>query len=361
MNLFTPTKNTNRTILLHSFVWIFFMCCGVIPLLQSKYQFGFDFFIEWFSFILLFYFNYFYLIPKFLYKKKYILYFGILAVSVVIFLIIRLQFFMPDFQEMLIPPKIVDSNGKEIAAPKIFIKDAPFILKASLTFPYIFIIFISLIIRTLSEYYINQKNTLINDAQRKTTELIYLRKQINPHFLFNSLNAIYSLANKKSDLVGDAIITLSELMRYMLYETDNKSVLLEKEVNYIKNYIQLQKLRLNDIENVHINIQGNTQNKYIEPLLLISFIENAFKFGTDYRGNTHVKIKIVITDDNLDFWVENKVENKKIGVENSGIGISNIKSRLNLLYPNSHALTITEDGNKYAVFLNLKLDQRQLL
>lgn len=355
-----PTaRNLKRTILLHISIWIFFICCGLIPLLQNQYRFNIDFFVEWITYILLFYLNYLYLVPIFLFKKKYVFYFTILILVVVIFSTTRMLYSISDFQE--IPgPKMYNHLGKEIILKKMFIKDAPFVFKIGLSFPYVFIIFISLILKTLSEYYIKQKNELIAENERKTSELIYLRKQINPHFLFNSLNAIYSLANKKSDLVGDAIVTLSELMRYMLYETDNKSVLLEKEINYIKNYIQLQKLRLNDIENIHITIQGNTKSKYIEPLLLISFIENAFKFGTDYKGATRVKIKIIINENDLDFWVENQIEIKNSNAQNSGIGMSNIESRLKLLYPNSHTLTITEEDNLYAVFLNLKLDQMQL-
>lgn len=356
MHLFPGTKNLKRTILLHSFIWIFIIFCISIPLLQSRYQFGIDFFAEWISFAILFYLNYHYLISKFLYQKKYALYFGLLGTAVLVLIFLRLQFFISDLQEVM-APKMFDRSGREIILKKMYLKDAPFFFRIGLLFPYILITFISLIIRTLSEYYINQKNKLIAEAHRKNSELIYLRKQINPHFLFNSLNAIYSLANKKSDLVVDAIVTLSELMRYMLYETDNKSVSLEKEINYIKNYIELQKLRLSNIENIHVKIQGETQDKYIEPLLLISFIENAFKFGTDYRGATHVKIKIIITGNDLDFWVENRVEKKNVPPENSGIGITNIESRLKLLYPDSHTLSITEEDSVYAVYLNLKLDQ----
>jgi LytS/YehU family sensor histidine kinase len=145
----------------------------------------------------------------------------------------------------------------------------------------------------------------------------------------------------------------------MLYETDNKSVFLEKEINYIKNYLELQKLRLNNIENITINIHGETKNKYIEPLLLISFIENAFKYGTDYKGAAFVKIKITIEENILDFWVENKIENHRKDPENSGIGMTNIENRLNLLYPNAHQLTIIETDSNYSVHLNLKLDQIQ--
>ncbi|MDI1256665.1 MAG: histidine kinase [Flavobacterium sp.] len=358
MKLLAKAKNSKRIILLHIFLWIFFICCGIIPLLQNRYQFGIDFFVEWFSYILLFYLNYIYLTSKLLFKKEYALYFAILLFVVLFFTVSRLLFFVTDFQEV-IGPKIYDHLGNKIILKKMLLKNAPFIFKIGLSFPYLIIIFISLILKTLSEYYIQQKNELIAENDRKNAELRYLRKQINPHFLFNSLNAIYALANKKSDLVTDAIVTLSELMRYMLYETDSKSVLLEKEINYIKNYIELQKLRLNDIENIHINIQGNTQNKYIEPLLLISFIENAFKFGTDYKGATRVRIKIVIKDNDLDFLVENRIEKKNVNTKNSGIGISNIENRLKLLYPDSHTLIISEEDNTYKVLLNLKLDQMQ--
>lgn len=359
MNLVHKAKKLKRTILLHVFLWIFFMCCGLIPLLQNQYHLGIDFFVEWITYILLFYLNYIYLVPVFLFKKKYGLYFLILLSVVSFFTFLRFQFSISELQQVM-APRMHDSMGREIGFKKMYIKNAPLIFKIGLSFPYVFIVFISLIVKTLSEYYIKQKNELIAENERKTFELIYLRKQINPHFLFNSLNAIYSLANKKSDLVGDAIVTLSELMRYMLYETNNKSVLLEKEISYIKNYIELQKLRLNDVENIHINIQGNTQNKFIEPLLLISFIENAFKFGTDYKGSTRVKIKIIVHDNDLNFWVENKIEKESGNTQNSGIGISNIESRLKLLYPNAHTLTISEENKLYSVFLNLKLDQIQL-
>jgi two-component system LytT family sensor kinase len=148
-------------------------------------------------------------------------------------------------------------------------------------------------------------------------------------------------------------------MRYMLYETDNKTVALEKEINYIQNYIELQKLRLNNIEDIVINVHGDTRNKFIEPLLLISFVENAFKYGTDYKGAAHVKIKIFISENSLDFWIENTIESYVKDPENSGIGLANIQNRLDLLYPDAHELTITQDNEYYRVHLNLKLDEIQ--
>lgn len=273
-------------------------------------------------------------------------------------MIIRYNFFIPEFKNMR-PFKMINSAGKEILLKPEPKRNQPLFFKFIPSFFYVLIITISTIIKTLSELYNNQQNKLIAETHRASTELNYLRKQTNPHFLFNSLNSIYSLAYKKSDLVPDAIVTLSEMMRYMLYETDNKFVFLEKEINYIKNYLELQKLRLNNIENITINIHGETKNKHIEPMLLISFIENAFKYGTDYKGAAFVKIKITIEDTILDFWVENKIENHRKDPENSGIGMINIENRLNLLYPNAHQLTIIETDSNYSVHLNLKLDQIQ--
>ncbi|HSD08493.1 sensor histidine kinase [Flavobacterium sp.] len=275
-------------------------------------------------------------------------------------MVIRHEFFMPEFREFR-----PQNNSNLLKIPfnnpnmehRIHRKEQPFFFKIVPSVFYLLIIAISTIIKTLSEFYDDQQNKLIAESQRTSTELNYLRKQTNPHFLFNSLNSIYSLAHKKSDLVPDAIVTLSEMMRYMLYETDNKTVLLEKEIDYIKNYIELQKLRLNNIENISINIHGNTKDKFIEPMLLISFIENAFKYGTDYKGTAYVKIVIKIEGDLFTFWIENKIENNKKDPDNSGIGLANIKNRLNLLYPNSHQLNLTSTNTNFTVHLTLQLDQ----
>ena len=358
MNLATIKDNNSNKILFHSIIWSFFILTSLIQFYESPFHINLDFYVQWFTGILLFYLNYFYLVPMLLLQKKYWIYFTILLVLITLFMSIRIQYFMPEFRGMN-PPKMTDPARKMMLDHGDFKKKQPLFFMAIPSLFYVLIITISAIIRTLSEFYNNQHNKLIAETHRTNTELIYLRKQTNPHFLFNSLNSIYSLAHKKSDLVPHAIVTLSELMRYMLYETDNKSVLLEKEINYIQNYIELQKLRLNNIENITINIHGETKNKHIEPLLLISFIENAFKYGTDYKGAAYVKIKITIKGNDLDFWVENKIENHKKDPENSGIGLTNIESRLKQLYPNAHLLTITETDSIYSVHLNLKLDKIQ--
>lgn len=362
MDIVSIKNNDSNKILIHSIIWCFFISTSLIQFYESPFQINSDFYFQWIAGILLFYLNYIYLVPHLLLQKKYGYYLGILFVLIVIIMLCKYQFFMPEFREMRPRNDInnikIPNIGNEIEH-RIHKRNQPFFFKIVPSFFYILIAAIGTIIKTLSEFYDDQQNKLIAEGQRTATELNYLRKQTNPHFLFNSLNSIYSLAHKKSDLVPDAIVTLSEMMRYMLYETDNKTVLLEKEINYIKNFIDLQKLRLNNIENISINVHGDTKNKFIEPMLLISFIENAFKYGTDYKGTAYVKIVITIEENILTFWVENKIENNKKDPENSGIGLSNIKNRLNLLYPNAHELNLSTTDSKYTVHLILQLDQIQ--
>jgi len=363
MNIGAIKNTSTNKILFHSIIWTFFILTSLIQFYESPFRINNDFYVQWVTGIILFYLNYFYLVPALLLEKKYWLYFVFVFALILVFMVIRMNYFIPEFRHlrphnMMPPPEDMKFMYKGERVRAVMAKQ-PLFFKIGPSLFYILIITISAIIRTLSEFYNNQQNKLIAETHRTNTELIYLRKQTNPHFLFNSLNSIYSLAHKKSDLVPDAIVTLSELMRYMLYETDNKTVALEKEVNYIQNYIELQKLRLNDIEDIVVNVHGNTKNKFIEPLLLISFVENAFKYGTDYKGAAHVKIKIFILEDNLDFWIENTIESYVKDPDNSGIGLVNIQNRLDLLYPNAHELNITQDNEYYRVHLNLKLDKIQ--
>ena len=144
-------------------------------------------------------------------------------------------------------------------------------------------------------------------------------------------------------------------MRYMLYEADKNHVPLCKEIEYIKSYVALQRLRLANSENVHLKISGDDNNKNIPPLLFISFIENAFKYGTDYNGKTMVKINFLIQESSIHFNVVNSIGNLKAKAKSSGLGLENVKNRLKYLYPNSHELRINDDGKTYEVDLTINL------
>ncbi|WP_298780917.1 sensor histidine kinase [uncultured Polaribacter sp.] len=229
-------------------------------------------------------------------------------------------------------------------------------IRTNLRPPILLLLFyaLSTCIKLVSEWYKSEKERTLVATQKINSELSFLKAQLNPHFLFNTLNSIYSLANKKSDNTTVAIVTLSELMRYMIYEAKEEFISLEKEIDYIKNYISLQLLRLKDSSGVKINIHGNLNYK-IEPLLLISFIENAFKYGTDYRGKTDIRVVISINNNELELKVYNLSSLQNSTNKNSGIGLENIKNRLNLLYPNTHTLEIKNTKEAFEVNLKIKL------
>ena len=210
------------------------------------------------------------------------------------------------------------------------------------------------------EWQKNEDLRKLVEKEKIQSELQFLKSQLNPHFLFNSLNTIYSLSVKQSPDTSEAVINLSELMRYMLYEADKKLVPLGKELEYIKSYVALQRLRLSNSENVTLKISGEEKGKFVPPLLFISFIENAFKYGTDYNGKTFVKINLSINNECINLHVTNIIGTFKAKSESSGVGLENVKNRLNYLYPHSHVLLIKDDGKTYEVNLTLNLKNYEL-
>ena len=190
------------------------------------------------------------------------------------------------------------------------------------------------------------------ELQNRQAELEYLKSQINPHFLFNNLNSIYSLIYHKSDKALKAVEQLSSLLRYMLYEK-NKEVLLTEEVDYLKNYIELQKLRFDYEIPLVVNIDNNISNEKIAPLLLIPLIENAFKHGDFKHPEFPLIIKLLNFNNELSFVVENKkgqYQKDKL----HGIGITNLKRRLALIYPNRYSFDIAESERSYKATLTIK-------
>jgi len=201
------------------------------------------------------------------------------------------------------------------------------------------------------------RNRLLQSEKEKlTAELSYLKAQINPHFLFNSLNSIYSLALQKADSAPEAVQKLSSMMRYVLTEANNDFVPLQKELDHIRDYIELQRLRFGNDLPLHCTITGHEKNKRIAPLILISFIENAFKYGINAEEDADIKIEIKVYDKSLGLFVSNNMVTVNVGEEEkSGIGLDNTKSRLDLVYPNAYELDIKETAKQYIVNLSLKL------
>ncbi|WP_100610711.1 sensor histidine kinase [Confluentibacter lentus] len=296
--------------------------------------------------MVLFYINYSYLVTHFLLKNKTGLYVSCIVVLIIISSIIFKEY-VPEFKPRPndLPP-FPDNKPEPILRFKLI---GPIAFN-------ILLVVTGTALRVYTEWNRNERKKKEIEVQKSSTELHFLKHQLSPHFLFNSLNSIYSLTTKKSNDAPEAVITLSELMRYMLYETNNEFVPLKSELHYIQNYLKLQRLRIANNENVTLNIHGSILNQKIRPLLLISFIENAFKYGTDFKGNTEVKIEINILGNELQFNCINLIGNRKTDKDSSGIGLQNTKERLELLYPEKHELLIAESPNKFTVNLTLKLD-----
>lgn len=194
------------------------------------------------------------------------------------------------------------------------------------------------------------KDELIKE--RQAGEIALLRSQINPHFLFNTLNNIYSLVYNKSDEAPEAVMKLSSIMRYMLYDSNSNFVPVIKEVEYLNSFIELQQLRITQKGFVEIKVFGSMDNRTIAPMLLIPFVENAFKHG-DKNHEPGISIQLILNEQGMVFTVENYIKDTPLSQqeESGGFGLENIKRRLGLLYPDKHELKIISGENKYKVEL----------
>lgn len=198
-----------------------------------------------------------------------------------------------------------------------------------------------------------QLETKILDTQLKLKEqeLNYLKMQIHPHFLFNTLNTMYGFALKKADQTPDMILKLSNLLDYLLYQAEKPFVLLSEEIAHLKDYIALEKMRFHDTLSVDMTISVTSETITIAPMLLIPFIENSFKHGSIKNGALRISVKLIADAEHIYFQVINSKSNDISS--NPGIGLENIKKRLDILYPNSHDLVIQDNAETFEIELNL--------
>jgi len=205
------------------------------------------------------------------------------------------------------------------------------------------------------------KNWFINALRREKlekqsiqAELNYLKSQINPHFLYNTLSNIHALAYKNSSSTPEAILRLSSLMRYMLYESKGEQVALEREINYLKDYIDLQQLRYKNESIVDMQIIGDPKKINVAPLIFIHLLENAYKHSPSKLNSGDIKVGIGIKENSLSFRIQNPIKSKKITCidEHGGIGLSNVKRRLQLLYE-QHTFEVTNTEEVFNVFLEI--------
>ena len=295
-------------------------------------------------FIFVFYFNSNYLIPNFLKNSKKIEY--IIILFSLIILILSLSYII--FPSLRLPkpplgaPRLPDINVLRLNQT------------IALAIPLLFVLMVSTTYRILRDKLLQDKINKEKETENLKTELSFLRSQISPHFIFNALKSSIILVRKQSDLAESCLLKLASLLRYMLYESDEDKVLIENEIQYISDYIDLQGIRFGDsvVIEKKIEIEG-LNDRFIEPMLLIPFIENAFKHGTSVLINPEIRISLTEKDDKLILEVANKFVKIAHENKNNGIGLSNVGRRLELLYPHKHTFNLSVEKDWFSAYLSI--------
>jgi len=281
----------------------------------------------------LFYLNTEILVPSFVYKRKYILF---VFTQVILFSLIML--IHGGFFKLMITGKtfnFINSSSHNIIT-------------------FLFTVIASIAYKTISDRAKSQKESNERVQENLKTELSFLRSQISPHFLFNIMNNIVALVRLKSDELEPTVHKLSSLMQYMLYETDEEKVLLQSEIENLQSYIDLQQQRFSEKLKLHVSLEVKEDWHTIEPMLLIPFVENAFKHGTGLVQNPEIEIELKAENNKLYFIVKNKfIETETVKDKTSGIGLVNVKRRLELLYGNRQHLTINKTNEWFIASLEL--------
>jgi len=384
-------------IIIHISVWLLFLQLPLLfyPVRVTDRTFWYREFISKLLPIGLFYLNYYFFLPYFFEKRRYKSYFLCLFISLLVILLtdtfIREKLF-DTFQQFVVSPgngqgRIVRGGNMPRGGTSFFVfrGDSGVIYTDSATrtfrppppFPFaertflgmplrifffsinrtvsiaLFLLLAGGMIRLAYSFIKSQNEKKSLENLNLNAEVNFLKSQINPHFLFNTLNSIYSQAHNKSEHTEYSILKLSELLRYVLYETGEERVPLERDIQYINNYIDLQRIRLSSKITLRYTINGNLSGNTIAPLMLITFIENAFKHGISYTQPSVINIDITVFEKTLTLTVSNPVVKNDIFTQ-GGLGLKNVTRRLELLYPGKHNLTISQTDNQYLV--NLKID-----
>jgi len=384
-------------IIIHISVWLLFLQLPLLfyPVRVTDRTFWYREFISKLLPIGLFYLNYYFFLPYFFEKRRYKSYFLCIFISLLVILLtdtfIREKLF-DTFQQFVVSPgngqgRIIRGGNMPRGGTSFFVYrgDSGVIYTDSATrsfrppppFPFaertflgmplrifffsinrtvsiaLFLLLAGGMIRLAYSFIKSQNEKKSLENLNLNAEVNFLKSQINPHFLFNTLNSIYSQAHNKSEHTEYSILKLSELLRYVLYETGEERVPLERDIQYINNYIDLQRIRLSSKITLRYTINGNLSGNTIAPLMLITFIENAFKHGISYTQPSVINIDITVFEKTLTLTVSNPVVKNDIFTQ-GGLGLKNVTRRLELLYPGKHNLTISQTDNQYLV--NLKID-----
>jgi LytS/YehU family sensor histidine kinase len=287
--------------------------------------------------IFIVYFNIYYLFKKYLVKGKIKAYLLYTSLFILVYAATNYLLFYYSVEDT---PENKDLSSSLLPAVSVYIMYA---------FRMFSIIGTAVGITILKHYFLEQKQ--IQDLKRNSleNELLYLKNQINPHFLFNSLNNIYTLSRTNHQNTSEAVLLLSELLRYQLYDCSKENVLLKDEIEYLQRFIKLEDLRKKD-RSINFVINGETTGITIAPFLFMPFVENAIKFGM-LADDPSINITFTISPDVIKFTIENNMPKTINPKHSSGIGLKNVKRRLELLYHNDHQLIINDTENKFKVTL----------
>ncbi len=355
------------TVFLHLLAWVILL--GLPLYFIKRWQIGKDFI--WIYYInvlingIIFYTNYFLLVPRFFFEnRKYRYYLSVLILIICFYFVSdisnRLTFRyisedartkevsrQPDDPDRPFPP---GRRGLTVRPP---FREMHIINYASAS---VFLIFFSLGLRVLERQSKIEKIHEEMEKEKLNSELSFLKNQISPHFFFNTLNNIYSLIGINAEDSQKAVLKLSKLMRYLLYESEQGNIKLSSEIDFMKNYIDLMKLRMSEKVQLSISFPEKYDDISIPPLIFIPFIENAFKHGISYREKSFVNISMLAEGNLINFkCVNSNVAKPEEGANgHSGIGLKNVKKRLNLLFPGRHDLKVNKSDSSFEVLLNIK-------
>lgn len=341
-----------RNLLLHLFFWAFLIALPILlgPNTNSsnpeeiRRSYFWTFYMTSFTVINIpfFYLNTEILLPKLLRAKGVIIYLLTLIGAIVFMLWIHEELFHWAYSNFF--PGNHSGGGARRGALMRMI------------FQLLFYAAIGTSYRLISDRMKEDEQVKEQENERLKSELSFLRSQISPHFMFNVLNSVVSLSRRKPEMVEPVVVKLSELMRYMIYETNDSIVPISKELAYLESYIDLQKIRFGDDIQIEFTHELGPKSSQIEPMLLIPFVENAFKHGVGFIENPTIEIELKDSATELYFKVANKkgASINEIKDESSGIGLANVKRRLELLYPTNHRLEVLDSGSDFIISLTIQ-------
>ncbi|WP_420603052.1 sensor histidine kinase [Flagellimonas sp.] len=347
-----PVRHYSITYKHHVIFWVIYFLLNTLRWGSIHNDFGLSLKTNLIGFpihIALAYFNIYFLMPKYVYTRKYVTYAVLILASLFAMLVLKfnLTYYLVSTNVMPESSEHTDSITLSYAFTTMFGE--------------LYVVAFATAIKITVDWL--REHSKLHDLEKRqlTTELKFLRSQVSPHFFFNTLNNIYSLTLEKSNKAPEVILKLSALMRYLLYATRKRKQDLKSEIDCIQNYIDLERIRFNDSLRIDIGISGDLENKTIAPMLLVPLIENCFKHGASKNiGDMYIAIEINVTDDFLYFNVSNTIPkndaDSKLATRGGGIGLSNVKKRLELGYnPEDYELSIFEKENMFHVDLELKV------